>query len=64
LYTDETYFMLSDTNLDQLKKKRVNLEPEKIDAWMIQNKLSLNYSKSNYLLINKYPQKLLRASFK
>jgi len=55
LYANDTYLMLSDTNLDQLEK-RVNLELEKIDAWMIQNKMSLNYSKTNYLL-NKDPRK-------
>lgn len=63
LYADDTYLMLSDTNLDKLEK-RVNTELEKIDEWLIQNKLSLNYSKTNYLLINKDPRKKVESEFK
>jgi len=54
--------MLTDTNLDQLEKKS-KFRTRKINAWMIQNKLSLNYSKTNYLLINKDPRKTVKDKF-
>ena len=52
LYAEETYLMLSDNYLGSLEKNE-NVELEKINYWMRANKLSLNYSKTNYMLIYK-----------
>ena len=41
----------------------VNTELQKIDNWLRRNKLSLNYSKTNFLLINKHPHKKLECNF-
>ena len=38
------------------------LELKKIDEWLRQNKLSLNYPKKNFIFINKYPHKSVSAS--
>ena len=37
-------------------KTQVNNEIKKVDKWLQSNKLSLNYKKSSYLVINKFPQ--------
>ena len=37
-------------------KTQVNNEINKVDQWLRSNKLSLNYKKSSYLVINKFPQ--------
>ena len=53
LFADDTYLTLSHNNLFELEKK-VNIQMHHIDNWMCQNKLSLNYSKTTYLLFNKH----------
>ena len=53
--TDDTFLLLSDSNLDKLEK-RVNYELRKIDHWLCKNKLSLNYVKTNHIIINKQPR--------
>lgn len=50
LFADDTALFLSDKDLKSLNKK-VNTELIKIEQWLNSNKLSLNYSKTNYLLI-------------
>ena len=52
LYAEDTYLMLSDNYLGSLEKKE-NVELEKINYWLRANKLSLNYFKTNYMLIYK-----------
>ena len=52
LLADDTLLALSDANLSSLEN-RVNTQLRYIDHWLIQNKLSLNYSKTTYLLFNK-----------
>ena len=54
--------MMSDRSTESLQT-RSNLELKKIDAWLCQNKLSLNYPKTNFMVINKYPHKSISASF-
>ena len=44
---------MADKNLDTLVK-RVNSELKLIDDWLQNNKLSLNYSKTYYLLFSKH----------
>ena len=56
LFADDTYLTLSNRSLWGLELK-ANNELRKIDTWMRSNKLSLNYSKSCYMIINKVPSK-------
>ena len=56
LFADNTYLTLSDKSLSGLELKASN-ELRKIDTWMRSNKLSLNYSKSCCMIINKVPSK-------
>ena len=49
LFADDTALLLTDSNLTTLNKK-VNSEFSKIENWLNANKLSLNYSKTKYLL--------------
>ena len=62
LFADDTYLNMSDANLESLQS-RVNCELNKTINWFSRNKLSLNYQKSNYVLINKVPQKSISAPF-
>ena len=62
LFADDTYLTLSGNNLLTLENQ-VNNELSKLDIWLKQNKLFLNYSKSNYMLINKYPHKQIDSKF-
>jgi len=48
LYADDTYLCLSHKNLDNLQHM-VNVELI-VDNWLRSNKLSLNYSKSTFML--------------
>ena len=55
IFADDTYLMLADNDLCKLEN-RVNLELVKIDHWLRKNKLSLNYAKTNYMIVNKQPR--------
>ena len=63
LYADDTYLAISDKDLDSLET-RANKEISKIDLWLRKNKLSLNYSKSNYMIVNGNPKKTIDDNFK
>ena len=63
LFADDTYLTLSHNNLFELEKK-VNIQMHHIDNWMCQNKLSLNYSKTTYLLFNKHLPSAVNTNFK
>ena len=52
LFSDNTLLMLSDINVNNLENT-VNNELHKINCWLEKNKLSLNYTKTNYILICK-----------
>jgi len=54
LFADDTYLTLSDKSITNLECK-VNNELIKIEEWLKQNRLSLNCSKSCYMLINSHP---------
>ena len=62
LYADDTYLSMTDSNLINLEEK-INKEIKHVEYWLQKNKLSLNYSKSNYLLINTEPHKSVKTSF-
>jgi len=51
LFADDTLLTLSCANSANLQNE-VNSELQKVDNWMRYNKLSLNYSKTTYMLIN------------
>jgi len=52
LYLQMTQFFLFRQNPSLISKK-VNKELNNIDNWLKYNKLSLNYSKTHYVLITK-----------
>ena len=62
LYADDTALMLSDRDLNSLKYK-VNNELNKFDFWLRMNKLSLNYSKTNYIIYNNQLHKTCKDEF-
>ena len=52
LFADDTVLVESASNLQNLKSK-MNEQIEKIQAWLLANKLSVHYvDKSQYMLIN------------
>ena len=53
----------SDFNIDSLIN-RVNNELNKIDLWLKKNKLSLNYSKTSFIIFNKQLNKTCDYEFK
>ena len=50
LFADDTALILTDSNLKSLNDK-VNTELSKVGHWLNSNKLSLNLSKTKYLLV-------------
>ena len=50
LYADDAALLLADENVKRLKRT-VNRELKLLDDWLISNKLTLNMSKTNYMLI-------------
>ena len=50
LFVDDTMLSISLTSMTKLELK-TNLELSKVENWLRHNKLSLNLSKTNYLLI-------------
>ena len=51
LYADDTCLILQDDNISNLKYK-IKGEINAVNKWMIANKLTLNMSKSNVIIIN------------
>ena len=51
-FADDTSLTLSNSNIKQLEKN-VNTKVKKIYDWMCLNKLSINYTKTKFLLITK-----------
>ena len=62
LYADDTALLLSDSNVSSLQN-RVSIELKKIDFWLRKNKLSLNYSKTTFIVHNKQPHKTYNHNF-
>ena len=63
LFADDTCLMMADNNLKNLEHK-VQIELKKVNSWLCQNKLFLNFSKTNYMIINRQPLKTCRCNFK
>ena len=55
--------ILSDSNINSLINQ-VNNELNTIDLWLKRNKLSLNYSKTSFIISNKQPNKTCDYEFK
>ena len=62
IFADDTFLLLADSNLNNLEN-RVNQLLHKIDYWLRKNKLSLNYVKTNYMIINKQPRTKVDCEF-
>jgi len=62
LFADDTYLSLANKNLSDLEHK-TNSQLQLIDAWLKNNKLSLNYTKTTYLLFNKHPHLPVNSKF-
>ena len=62
LSADNAFLTLSDKNVNSLQKS-VNDELFKINRWLRTNKLSLNYSKTFYMIINKYPSTTFTGNY-
>ena len=52
LFADDTVLSLSANSMHKLTTK-INQELESVDNWLKYNKLSLNYSKTQYMLFTK-----------
>ena len=63
LFADDTYLMLSETNLKKIEYK-VNEELTYLDVWFCHNELSVNYSKTKFMTINNIPHKSIDEPFK
>ena len=63
LYADDTAMILFDSNINSLIN-RVNNELCIIDLWLRKNKLSLNNSKTSFIIFNKQPNKTCDYEFK
>ena len=63
LFADDTYLSLGSSLLICLKTQ-VNNELNKVDKWLQSNKLSLNYKRSSYLVINQFPQQPIDIDLK
>jgi len=50
LYADDAAMLLADTNLKHLQRK-INNELSTLNEWFISNKLTLNLTKTNYMLV-------------
>ena len=62
LFADDTYLVLPDKSLVSLETTG-NTQLQNIDIWLRRNKLSLNYSKTTYLLCNKHPYQSIKTKF-
>ena len=62
LFADDTSLLFSSENLQNVEvqnlEETVNLELTNISDWLLANKLSLNVSKSNFLIINPHQKKI------
>ncbi len=57
LFADDTNVFCSDKNLQHLTLK-INTELQKLSIWFASNKLSLNISKTNYMIIKPYQRRI------
>ena len=61
LFADDTVLTLSDVGLCEKRlNKQMNIEIDKIDQWMKLNKLSLNYTKTKFMIFRPNLKKTLQ----
>ena len=58
LFADDTSILFADKSLDFIERV-VNVQLAKVAEWLLANKLSLNVSKSNFLIIS--PKKVIKT---
>ena len=64
MFADDSCLIFSADNLDELQIT-INRELGKVDEWMASNKLTLNYSKTKFMLVHrKNEQPLLNLYIK
>ena len=61
LFADDTNLIMSESDAKQLEMD-VNNELANVDNWMRKNKLSINFSKTEYMLISR-KKKSLNSKF-
>ena len=57
IFADDTNLLHGDKNLKNLEKT-FNKELAKVSNWLIANKLTLNISKSNFVIFRRYQKKI------
>ena len=57
IFADDTNLLHADNNLKNLEKT-CNKELAKVSSWLIANKLTLNISKSNFVIFRPYQKKI------
>ena len=62
LFANDTCLMMTNKNLKNLEHK-VQKELKKVNSWLCHYKLSLNFSKTNYMIMNKQPLKTCQRNF-
>ena len=62
LFVDDMYLSHADKNLFSFEH-RVNEELNRLNGWFCKHKLSINNTKTNYVLINKISQKPVNHVF-
>ena len=62
LFVTNTLLMLSDKNFKELEKK-VNEQILSIDVWLRKNKLSLDYSKTRFMIMKTDPATQIEFDF-
>ena len=60
LFADDTVLTATNTTINTLTSA-TNIELEKIDNWMKLNKLTINYKKSQFMLISKKKNKIMTS---
>ena len=63
MFADDIHLALSDINLSNVEQK-VNYQLQLIHQWLKRNKLTLNYSKTTFLLFNKQPHVQVCSKFR
>ena len=63
LFADDTCLMMADNNLKNVEH-RTQIELTKVSSWLCQNKLSLDFSKINYMILKKQPLKTCQCNFR